>query len=215
MREYAPGDRFRDINWKSSERIDTLITRISPDNQEKVTRIEAWFRNYGPPRASIGDLWLLDRAKARFAWFIRAVKEENASYVFHIRSAAGDWELKEQEQIDAFLEELAVLPFYPAQNKDALTHAEGTGELYVFSTACDAALSGFLSVQSRPVTLFLAQNPLQRDAVESEIFRLRDFAACGVIPPAGLWGGLLFRQKRRQLSVTGWRAIIDYAETRL
>jgi hypothetical protein len=215
MREYAPGDRFRDINWKSSERIDTLITRISPDNQEKVTRIEVWFRNYGPPRASIGDLWLLDRAKARLAWFIRSVKEEKASYMFHICSATGDWELKEQEQIDAFLEELAVLPFYPAQNNDALTHAEGTGELYVFSTACDAALAGFLSVQSMPVTLFFAQNPLQRDAAESEIFRLRDFAACSAIPPAGLWSGLLFRQKRRQLNVTGWRAIIDYAETRL
>jgi hypothetical protein len=117
--------------------------------------------------------------------------------------------LKEQEQIDAFLEELAVLPFYPAQNKDVLSQAEGTGELYVFSTACDAALTGFLSVQSRPVTLFLAQNPLQRDTAEREIFRLRDFAACGSFPIS------LFRRPRRQTSVTGWRAIVDYAETRL
>jgi uncharacterized protein (DUF58 family) len=46
MREYTPGDRFRDINWKSSEKIDALITRISPDNQEKVSRIEVCFRNY-------------------------------------------------------------------------------------------------------------------------------------------------------------------------
>jgi hypothetical protein len=209
MREYAPGDRFRDINWKSSERIDTLITRISPDNQEKVTRIEVWFRNYGPPRASIGDLWLLDRAKARLAWFIRSVKEEKASYIFHIRSATGDWELKEQEQIDDFLEELAVLPFYPVQNKDALNQAEGTGELYVFSTAYDAALPSFLSMQSRPLTLFLSQNPLQRDAAKSELLRLRDFTACGSFPL------LLFRRSHHQISVTGWRAIIDYAETRL
>ncbi|MCL2443270.1 MAG: DUF58 domain-containing protein, partial [Treponema sp.] len=45
MREYSPGDRLRDINWKSSEKIDTLITRISNDNQEKVSRIEVHFRN--------------------------------------------------------------------------------------------------------------------------------------------------------------------------
>ncbi|MDR0322951.1 MAG: DUF58 domain-containing protein, partial [Treponema sp.] len=63
MREYAPGDRFRDINWKSSEKIDALITRISPDNQEKVSRIEIYFRNYGPvKKSSLQSLWMLDRA---------------------------------------------------------------------------------------------------------------------------------------------------------
>lgn len=161
MREYAPGDRLRDINWKSSEKIDTLITRISPDNQEKVTRIEVYFRNYGPLNAGIGDYWLLDRAKARLAWFLRAVKEEKASFVFHIRAASGDWELKDEDEIDAFLDELASLSFSPAHNEDS--GPTETGEIYVFSTACDAALPAFLLARrGSPVSLFLAQPPVFR-----------------------------------------------------
>ncbi|MDR2953048.1 MAG: DUF58 domain-containing protein [Treponema sp.] len=207
MREYAPGDRFRDINWKSSERIDALITRISPDNQEKVTRIEVFFRNCGPLKASIGDLWLLDRAKARLAWFLRAVKEEKASYMFHVQSAGKDWELKEEGDIDSFIEELSVLPFYPASNKDPFFETGGTGELYVFSTACDTGLPGFISAQLRPVTLFLAQNPPEKNAAGSDLLRLRDFAACGSFPlPRWLFSkgskGCPFNQ----------RAITDYAE---
>ena len=103
MREYAPGDRFRDINWKSSERIDTLITRISPDNQEKVSRLEVYFRNFGPAgekgksRAALKDLWLLDRAKARLAQFLRTVKEEHASFVFHVLTAQDTLDISDQD----------------------------------------------------------------------------------------------------------------------
>lgn len=35
MREYVPGDLYRDINWKSSSRIDKLFTRISPGGKEE------------------------------------------------------------------------------------------------------------------------------------------------------------------------------------
>ncbi len=35
MREYVPGDLYRDINWKSSGRIDKLVTRISPGGKEE------------------------------------------------------------------------------------------------------------------------------------------------------------------------------------
>ena len=238
MREYTPGDRFRDINWKSSERIDTLITRISPDNQEKITRIEVYFRNYGPVvhgvsavhgskiknqsakagGPSIGDLWLLDRAKARLAWFLRKAKEEKASYVFHVRSAGRSWELKDDEEIDAFLEEFAVIPFSPAQNEDPASLAEG--ELYVFSTACDRALPSFLlAYQGKPLSLFLTLNALKEKTSEgkkppekSEPDRLfiRDFFSGGFAPPVN-W---LLPRKEHQLKVNG-SLMIDYAETRL
>ena len=220
MREYAPGDRFRDINWKSSDRIDTLITRISPDNQEKVTRIEVYFRNYGPSCAAIADLWLLDRAKARLAWFLRSVKEEKASYIFRIRSATGTWELNDQEQIDSFLEEIAVFPFSPIQGEEPSSPAvEGTGELYVFSTECDAGLPAFLlSVQKRPVTLFLAQGSgigvrelgSKEAAIPTPLY-LRDFIAGGAFP-LPRW---FLKRTPRQISVPGMQAAIDYAEVRL
>jgi len=35
MREYAPGDRVRDINWKASSRLPILLTRVSPESQEE------------------------------------------------------------------------------------------------------------------------------------------------------------------------------------
>ena len=221
MREYAPGDRFRDINWKSSERIDTLITRISPDNQEKITRIEVYFRNYGPmltEKPSLADLWLLDRAKARLAWFLRKVKEEKASYVFHVRSAARCWDLNDEEDIEAFLEEFATVPFLSAQHEES-SFAQAEGDIYVFSTACDKALPAFLlAQQGRPLSLFMVQNTPRTRAssgtMQSETperLLLREFPAGGFTLPAR-W---LLPGRERQLKVSTGRLMIDYAETRL
>ena len=223
MREYAPGDRFRDINWKSSERINTLITRISPDSQEKITRIEVHFRNYGPvsqQQPALADLWLLDRAKARLAWFLRKVKEEKASYVFHVRSAASSWDLNDDEEIEAFLEELSAVPFFPASNEgNALPQA--AGEIYIFSTACDTTLPAFLlTQQGRPCSLFMAQNAgrektraekVSQDKPEVESLLLRNFFS-GSFVPFPQW---LLPRRERLLNVNGARMMIDYAETRL
>jgi hypothetical protein len=246
MREYAPGDRFRDINWKSSERIDTLITRISPDNQEKISRIEVHFRNYGPPgraskggalksrffksqasksQASLRDLWLLDRAKARLTQFLRSVREEQASYVFHVRAAEGFWDIEDQEDLEAFLDELAGLPFSPPRNEDSGSALAGSstgsstgssGELYVFSTACDAGLPAFLlACQTRPVFLFLAKPAVPGVAPdEIEKLRVRDFAAKGFVP-SPRW--LVSRPGRilNPPQVPGGKTEIDYAEASL
>ena len=214
MREYAPGDRLRDINWKSSERIDTLITRISPDNQEKITRIQVYFRNYGPSSSGIPELWLLDRAKARLAWFLRKVKEEKSSYVFQVTSAAQSWDLNTDEDIDAFLEELAAIPFFPAQNDVSVLPTEG--ELYVFSTACDTALPAFLAAQQgRPMSLFFTQTS-SRENPKRECLMLRNFFIGGVMPlPRWLLPRRLFYGRKPQMGVNMGRMIIDYAETRL
>ncbi|MDR0998803.1 MAG: DUF58 domain-containing protein [Treponema sp.] len=236
MREYAPGDRFRDINWKSSERIDALITRISPDNQEKISRIEVYFRNYGPVggsgspglkrglfknRASLGDLWLLDRAKARLSQFLRSVKEEQAAYIFRVRAAQGVWDIADQDELEACLDELAGLPFSPPQNDDAGSSLAGSpsgplGELYVFSTACDAGLPAFLLArQTLPVFLFLAKPAVPGVKTEDiENLSLRDFTARGFVP-SPLW---LFPRPGRVLNpprIPGGKTEIDYAEARL
>lgn len=231
MREYAPGDRFRDINWKSSERIDSLITRISPDNQEKISRIEVYFRNYGPAgggrslkrgflknQASLEDLWLLDRAKARLTRFFRAVMEEQGKYVFHVRAARGVWDIGDQAELEAFLDELAGLPFSPPQNEGALAEvpAGSSGELYVFSTACDTGLPAFLLArQTLPVFLFLARPaaPGVRPG-DIENISLRDFFARGFLP-SPYW---LAPRPGRVLNpprLPGGQTALDYAEARL
>ena len=211
MREYTPGDRLRDINWKSSEKIDTLITRISPDNQEKVSRIEVYFRNYGPSnKPSLEALWLLDRAKARLSSFLRSLKEEQSSYIFHVRTVGGSWEIEDQEDIDAFLEELAGFSFSPPQNEAVFP--AGAGELYVFSTACDLGLSGFLAAcNPRPVSLFLVQPVTQNKEAEVEILRKREFPAKGCVP-LPRW---LLRGKVGPLGAHASRVENNYAETKL
>jgi hypothetical protein len=161
MREYTPGDRFRDINWKSSEKIDALITRISPDTQEKVSRIEVHFRNYGPvdnkKEISLEALWMLDRSKSQIAYFLRSLMEANSNFIFHVRSAQNEWEIEDNDDLDAFLEELAGISFCSPQNEAAIIPS-AAGEMYVFSTACDTGLNAFiLANRPRPVSLFFVQ----------------------------------------------------------
>ncbi len=171
MREYTPGDRLRDINWKSSEKIDALITRISPDNQEKVSRIEICFRNFGPKMPSLEALWLLDRAKARLTYFLRNLMDENSSFVFTIHAANGDWEIEDSEDLENFLETLAGLSFLPPKNEGIVS--SGTGDMYVFSTACDKGLPGFLlACHPRPVSLFIVQP--KREIVNKELKKTKD-----------------------------------------
>jgi hypothetical protein len=222
MREYTPGDRFRDINWKSSEKIDSLITRISPDNQEKVSIIEVYFRNYGPcEKPSLDSLWLLDRAKARLSHFLRSLKEESdnisaSSYVFSVRAAQGSWEIENNEDLESFLDELAGFSFASPQNEGAAP--AGKGDLYVFSTACDTGLNGFLiACNPRPVSLFLTQPfiplPLGEKDKEPkrETFYKRDFLAKGcVLLPRWLSG-----DKIKHLGANAGRVEMNYAEIKL
>jgi hypothetical protein len=222
MREYAPGDRFRDINWKSSDRINTLITRISPDNQEKVSRIEVNFRNYRSARrvtggkvvenqVSLEELWLLDRAKARLALFLRTVKEEQAAYVFHVSAAQKSWAINDQDELDQFLEELAALPFAPPQNNAEAAEALSQGELYIFSTACDAGLPAFLLTrQLAPSYVFLVRPPAPgKSTGEIDKLYVRDFMLNGFVP---LPHWLVFSGKRRAVYVPPVPCLIDYAE---
>jgi hypothetical protein len=212
MRAYTPGDRFRAINWKSSEKIATLITRISPDNQEKVSRIEVYLRNYGPSaNASLEALWLLDRAKARLSRFIRSLKDEQSSYVFAVRAAQGSWEIEDQDDVDAFLEELSGISFSPPKNEMGISLG-ALGELYVFSTACDIGLRGFLlSIHPRPVSLYLTQPARPDKKKDAELLRVREFAARGCIP-SPRW---FFSGAPKRLVVPGSRTEINYAGTKL
>jgi hypothetical protein len=204
MREYTPGDRLRDINWKSSEKIDSLITRISTDNQEKITRIEVHFRNFAA-NVSLDALWLLDRAKAQLAYFLRSLMELNSSFIFVVYCAGKNREIENMDSLDDFLDELAGVSFMPGKN-ESYNGVVNKGDIYVFSTACDLGLQGFLLANcQRPVTLLLVQpagkknkNSFIKTAgaekndvsgsenlSKTEILRLRDFSlmGCSIINP--------------------------------
>jgi hypothetical protein len=211
QREYTPGDRLRDINWKSSEKIDALITRISTDNQEKVSRIEVHFRNYGYANDSLHALWLLDRAKARLSYFLRSLLEQNSSFIFDVRSAGGSWEIEDQDDLDAFFEELACLSFVPPQNETGIQG--GAGDMYVFSTACDLMLSTFLlSCNPRPVSLFLIQpGKLNADKDNLETLHIQDFVSKGCLPPSRWFA----KAKLKPLNIQTEKKEMFYAEIKI
>ena len=237
MREYTPGDRFRDINWKSSDKIDTLITRISTDNQEKISRIEIFLRNFAVKRKqgfSLDELWLLDRCKARLMYFIRSLMEQSSSFIFDVRAAGRNWEIEDQNDLDAFFEELSGLSFSPPQNETEVPQ----GDIYIFSTACDFGLPAFLlACNPRPVTLFLTQpgdkkangrfTPSIQLKVENENMKVKieeqktgneaeklfisDFFSNGFsVPP-----DLLRRSKVKPLNVRTGKTEMFYAEVNL
>jgi hypothetical protein len=148
MREYLPGDRFRDINWKVSSRLDELITRISPVTQEKTTILPVVFRNFrDKERENLDSIVHLNILKSWLMAFLRTMKQEHPEMHFRIISGAGNWMLQSDEDIERFGWELPGIFFQREAGAVFQTPAEE--ELFVFSTAFDRGLPAFLSSQAQ------------------------------------------------------------------
>ena len=144
MREYAPGDRFRDINWKVSSRLDELITRISPLTQERTTVLEVAFRNFRDPvRETAESLAHLNVLKSWLVSFLRRMKADHPEVQFQVQTAAASRLLQAEEDIDRFAWELAG-EFY-AREATAASTAAADGQLFVFSTPFDRGLARFMA----------------------------------------------------------------------
>jgi uncharacterized protein (DUF58 family) len=153
MREYQPGDRFRDINWKVSSRLQELITRISPVTQEKTRLLAVELRHYRDEGAeSLESVIHLDYLKSWLLAFLRGLKASNERLQFRVHTGAGSRLLATAEDIESFAEELAGLGY----QSDPGPGSEEAGELFVFSTSFD-----------RGLPLFLAARPLAR----AQVFR--------------------------------------------
>jgi hypothetical protein len=144
MREYIPGDRFRDINWKSSSRLSQLITRISPYTQEKTRRILILFRHYRMgSRETVDSIVHLNQLKSWLLYFMRRVKNENPEYQFIVETGMGLSSLETDEDIDYFSQDLSTLFFQPEppDYKDD----PAVNEVYIFSTPYDVGLPNVLA----------------------------------------------------------------------
>ena len=148
MREYMPGDRFRDINWKVSSRLDKLITRISPVTQEKTTILPVVFRNFREKeRENLDSIMHLNIIKSWLMAFLRTMKQEHSEMHFQITYGAGNWLLQSDEDIERFGWELSGVFFQREAGAVFQTPAEE--EFFVFSTAFDRGLPAFLSSQAQ------------------------------------------------------------------
>jgi hypothetical protein len=144
MREYAPGDRFRDINWKSSSRLQELVTRISPVTQEKTQIVQVEFRHYtGGGRDSLDTVVHMDFLKSWLLTFLRRQKRDNPKYSFRVLTGRGIFELDSEEDIERFGQDLALLHGQGDPGSDV--GRDDGGEVFVFSTPYDKLLPQALS----------------------------------------------------------------------
>ncbi len=139
MREYVPGDRFRDINWKSSSRLQELVTRISPVTQEKTQVVQVEFRPYtGGSRDCLDTVVHIDFLKSWLLTFLRRQKRDNPKYRFRVLTGRGVFELDSEDDIEGFGQDLALMSGQGDPGSDA--GREDGGEVFVFSTPFDRML---------------------------------------------------------------------------
>ncbi|WP_455382707.1 DUF58 domain-containing protein [Salinispira pacifica] len=169
MREYVPGDRFRDINWKASSRLTQLYTRTSPVTQEQTQIITVHFRHFltpggKHPSESLESLAQLNILKSWLVAYLFRVKREHPEFHFRVVTGRGTSMLESEEDIHELSRSLSDLhleeePTFPAAGPAEL-EAAAQGEerdrrdrdSTVFSTAYDDGLSAFLQTRTRGQT---------------------------------------------------------------
>jgi len=136
MREYVPGDRFRDINWKASGRGDKLFTRISPVAQDESTTVTLWVRFYArDPRPSPALLALAEYQKSWVLTFLLRIKEEHPDFTFQVFLNRDEFLLENDEDLEAFTVALGDKWFGPASPE--LPPLPQEGRVYLFSSSAD------------------------------------------------------------------------------
>ncbi len=142
MREYIPGDRFRDINWKASSRIRELVTRISPQTQDEDRTITIYLRHFRETeRESLEALAHLAYLKGWVIAFMRAVRREEHGVQFRVITAEGMHALQNDDEISQFSGRLCRQHFTPAPAD--LARDPAARMVIVFTTPFDTTLPAF------------------------------------------------------------------------
>jgi hypothetical protein len=193
MREYIPGDRFRDINWKSSERLAQLITRISPHTQEKTRLISILFRHLRNTRReteTVESVVHLNQLKSMLLSFLRTVKREHPEYQFLVQTGDGPRRLETDEQIELFSQELSGVFFEPDQSVNPID--PNISEIFIFTTPYDADVHRVAAQYRRArIRIFRTAAP-QGWEVGGDTPPLFGFPGRGFLP--GPW--VLFRDRK-------------------
>lgn len=143
MREYQPGDRLKDINWKASSRTNELITRIAPVGEDQTKLLHIELRHFRPPAAETLDSVLhLNYLKSWLLTFLHIIKTEHDNYTFRVITGTNEYSVKTFEEIDDLARNLASVSFAPYSEYriDVQPH-----ELFIFTTAYDAGITSYVS----------------------------------------------------------------------
>ena len=193
MREYMPGDRMKDINWKATSRLGELITRISPITQEQTQELHVVLRRYRRRGGeSLAAVLHLDFIKSWLLTFLRVVKQQHPEYVFVVDSGGESHRIDSPEEIEAFARRLAELPL------TSELPAADTGparELFIFSTVFDEDLARFVERSgAQYINVFRSVPARRTDADAADPYRMSLFEAPLPTCVGGDW--LLARERR-------------------
>lgn len=195
MREYIPGDRQRDINWKASSRFSELFTRISPLTQEKTQVITIHFRPFSSQeRESLTSVALLDRCKSVLLHFLRSAKKDHPEYHFRVIVGSDVVELEDEDEIDLFSMDVAAMHYRNMYVDPAVATSEEPS--FIFTTLYDRTVNDIIPKHTddsvyiyRAVPGFLEGYPQDHERVS---FRLMN----GAFYSGGSW--LLRRDRSLQ-----------------
>lgn len=162
MREYVPGDRFRDINWKATSRIGEIFTRISPVTETETQLVLVDFRHFAVEKEERSEhVAHLEYLKRWFLTFLWQLKHEQPDYQYIVYTGRGGFRAETFQDIQRLGIGISGL-FYendPRVPKDTA----GVGEVYIFSTPFDAELGTALTAYSeKRVTLFETAFPTKQ-----------------------------------------------------
>jgi hypothetical protein len=186
QREYLPGDRFRDINWKASSRIAQLFTRISHITQEKSKVLFVVLSHQNSSiRDTAASLAHLNFLKTSLLCFLSSIKKNYPSYQFDILTGGGIIHLESDQDIEIFTQSLSLLNYQRAPL--ALAYNKKPTEVFLFTTPFDKQagriISAFADVK---VNIFTTTMLKENDKME-DYYHFNIFGSVFNSPFPGLW----------------------------
>jgi uncharacterized protein (DUF58 family) len=140
MREYIPGDRVRDINWKATSRLSQLVTKVSPHTEEKTYVIPVEFRHFRrSDKDTLRSLAHLERLKSWLLAFVRKLREEHPNYHFRVKTTHEEIMVESDKDIDYL--SLALSTVWFEREVADFGFDPGHREVYIFSTPYDPGLA--------------------------------------------------------------------------
>ncbi|MEQ9365776.1 MAG: DUF58 domain-containing protein [Leptospirales bacterium] len=201
MREYQPGDRLKDLNWKASFRVGEMITRIAPKSPEESRLLHIELRNFSSAaQDSPAALLHLNFVKSWLLAFVSQVKREYPEFRFRIVTAQEVVLIESESDIHDFANRLAAMQYTRgAQMPQAAT----ASEKFVFSTPYDKGLAAALQA-GVIYNVFRTTNRASAAggaaADEKKIRRVRFLPLEHRVPYPGLW---LFRRDAKDHIAAG------------
>ena len=140
MRQYIPGDRLKDVNWKASIRTSELITRISPESPERSQTFLVELRPYTKlERDDAHALIHLSYARSWLFSFVRAVHRARPKAEFRVLLGETEVQVRSASDLDALSGALASVRF-SAEPPAVLRRVVPGSQRFVFSTPYDQDL---------------------------------------------------------------------------